>query len=645
MSEVSDNGNNGILEASSSSLKNRRLTSIVWEDFTRISCEDGSKRARCEHCKMMFTCKVTSGTSHLKRHLGRCPKYKNKDRRLLSLALLASTDENAKIFYSKFDQDRSRQELAKMIILHEYPFYMVEHLGFISFVKSLQPQFEMVTHNTVMGDCLEIFHKEKQNLKELLNKTDDRISLTSNMWTCNENFGYMSLAACFIDNEWKLQKRILNFKLFNMVEFPHLENALTDSILMCILDWNIERKLSTITMDNCYTNDTISSNLREYFVEKNILLLNGQLFHIPCCTSILNSIVQDELDEIRETIHKVRESVKYVKASHACQQKFDEVVQEVQVESKKSLCLDVQTKWNSTYLMLEGALKFREAFSCLETQDSSYKDAPSIDDWNSVEAICMFLKVFYNATDIFSKTKCPTSNLYFPELWKILAQLTQQSINPDTLISTIAKRMQQKFDKYWKDSCLLLATAVVMDPRFKMKLVEYCFSKIYGNDAHIHIKIVHEGIHDLYNEFVNYPNLACMTQDLVDNVKVEIVHLDGTDGLQEYDLFVQEQATCRRMMSELDQYLDEPVFPRNLGFDILGWWKLNTHKYPTLSKMARDILAIPVSTVASESIFSNGRVLDQYRSSLLPETIEALICTQDWLQNAPNELVDVVISG
>ncbi|KAI3740220.1 hypothetical protein L2E82_30644 [Cichorium intybus] len=47
--------------------------------------------------------------------------------------------------------------------------------------------------------------------------------------------------------------------------------------------------------------------------------------------------------------------------------------------------------------------------------------------------------------------------------------------------------------------------------------------------------------------------------------------------------------------------------------------------------MARDILAIPVSTVASESVFStSGRVLDTFRSSLTAKVIEALICTQDW---------------
>lgn len=51
--------------------------------------------------------------------------------------------------------------------------------------------------------------------------------------------------------------------------------------------------------------------------------------------------------------------------------------------------------------------------------------------------------------------------------------------------------------------------------------------------------------------------------------------------------------------------------------------------------MARDILAIPVSTVASESAFSTGgRTIDDYRSNLLPATVEALKCSQDWLRSS-----------
>jgi len=39
-----------------------------------------------------------------------------------------------------------------------------------------------------------------------------------------------------------------------------------------------------------------------------------------------------------------------------------------------------------------------------------------------------------------------------------------------------------------------------------------------------------------------------------------------------------------------------------------------------------------VSTVASESAFSTGgRILDSFKSSSSPKTVEALICTQNWI--------------
>ena len=50
-----------------------------------------------------------------------------------------------------------------------------------------------------------------------------------------------------------------------------------------------------------------------------------------------------------------------------------------------------------------------------------------------------------------------------------------------------------------------------------------------------------------------------------------------------------------------------------------------------LSIIARDVLTVPVSTVASEVAFSaGGRVVNKKRCNLSPEAIEVVVCLKDW---------------
>ncbi|KAF3775114.1 Zinc finger BED domain-containing protein DAYSLEEPER [Nymphaea thermarum] len=91
--------------------------------------------------------------------------------------------------------------------------------------------------------------------------------------------------------------------------------------------------------------------------------------------------------------------------------------------------------------------------------------------------------------------------------------------------------------------------------------------------------------------------------------------------------------------TDLDKYLIDPLeeITTTAEFNILSWWKTNESKYKILAKMARDVLAILVSTIASESAFStSGRILNDYRCSTTPENVESLICTQSWIRDASN---------
>ncbi|KAK1568581.1 hypothetical protein Q3G72_026211 [Acer saccharum] len=90
--------------------------------------------------------------------------------------------------------------------------------------------------------------------------------------------------------------------------------------------------------------------------------------------------------------------------------------------------------------------------------------------------------------------------------------------------------------------------------------------------------------------------------------------------------------TFSTQRTQLDLYLEERKLERSMDLNILDFWKGNQPRYPELAAMARDVLSIPISTVASESAFSiGGRVLDQFRSSLSPNVAQAIVCSRDWI--------------
>ena len=81
-----------------------------------------------------------------------------------------------------------------------------------------------------------------------------------------------------------------------------------------------------------------------------------------------------------------------------------------------------------------------------------------------------------------------------------------------------------------------------------------------------------------------------------------------------------EEQHSLELKNDVDWYLSDPSEELDDNFDVLAWWKANEFKYRVLSKIAQNVLAVPVSTVSSESAFSTGGgILDSFRSSLTPK--------------------------
>ncbi|KZV55410.1 hypothetical protein F511_06460, partial [Dorcoceras hygrometricum] len=186
--------------------------------------------------------------------------------------------------------------------------------------------------------------------------------------------------------------------------------------------------------------------------------------------------------------------------------------------------------------------------------------------------------------------------------------------------------------KYWDVMNCLLAIGSILDTRYKMKTIQFYYPLVYGEMASFEIEKLKKKLYDLVEEYKKKSKQFQKEKSSQSSSSRPPVP-KRSGYADKFEMFMDSNINIELEKSELDYYLEESLLPRNTdGFDILCWWKTNGIKYPILHDVAKDVLAIPVSTVASESTFSTGgRVLSAHRNRLHPKTVEALMCARDWL--------------
>ncbi|KAG9457737.1 hypothetical protein H6P81_002245 [Aristolochia fimbriata] len=313
------------------------------------------------------------------------------------------------------------------------------------------------------------------------------------------------------------------------------------------------------------------------------LILDGEMFHLSCYINLLNSIAHDLLEVVKDATEKVHNNI-FFWSSTGRVEKFEEAARKLQIPSSEKLILDdyetewILSDWVSTYHMLRCAMKYKDVLSHLIQQEEAswaLPSLPSYEEWKMAEEACDKLEIFHETAILFSRSKCPTPNLLFPYCCKIMLKLKEWVKSDNEVIPGLANGMLAKFECYWRSCSFPLSLAVVLDPRTAR-----------SKDA----------------DFPELEMFLCLGQ------------------------------SNNNLTDELDYYLEQPLVPRDPGFDVLEWWNTQAIRYPTLMLIARDVLSIPISTDSSKSAFMMGeRLLKPHHSELLPETLEALMCTRDWL--------------
>ncbi|XP_055959810.1 zinc finger BED domain-containing protein RICESLEEPER 2-like [Mercurialis annua] len=354
-----------------------------------------------------------------------------------------------------------------------------------------------------------------------------------------------------------------------------------------------------------------------------------------CIAHILNLVVSDGMKEMNCSVKKVRDCIRYVRNSPSRLKKFNDLASsDATLGTKKSLCLDVPTRWNSTYLMLDTACMLKSVFDSYEEVDESFRidmgdSIPNFLDWENVRKFSTCLSYFYITTLRIFGSLYVTSNMHFQDICGLSVMLDEMIANADLQIMQMGKRMREKFNKYWGDPHKinkLIIFSHILDPTSKLNDLKFALCNLFGSKhGSVLFETVKYELTVLFDEYKSYDGASVFAPTPVLPVPPPVKkHISLMKAkFMEHNKEMGEPGSKK---SELEVYLSEATVENDDGYDILKWWKLNSGRFPILSRMARDVLVVPISTVASESAFStSGRVLDCFRSSLTPKLVEALV--------------------
>jgi hypothetical protein len=243
---------------------------------------------------------------------------------------------------------------------------------------------------------------------------------------------------------------------------------------------------------------------------------------------------------------------------------------------------------------------------------------PDDEEWGKTKSVGEFLGAFEEATRSFSADRCPTSHLFLEKVLCIHQALRSQQWQGNQVIRDLAKAIDRKFDKYWDGNYnMALVICTVLDPRKKLDYLAFFYDKVSQNylDRERSIDLAKDWLTKYYKRYevdLRRDDTSTLSQTGVSRSLLgsPVLVLGKRRIEQEFAEFSSHRRGTSVDKSELDAYLEEALVREDENFDILSWWKTNSDKYPVLSLMARDFLAIPLSTVSSESAFSlSGSIL------------------------------------
>ena len=483
------------------------------------------------------------------------------------------------------------RKVLDLIVIDLQPLSVVEDKAFRALLYAMDKRYTMIARHTLRDVLLPKVYKERKSALFLELAAVDHVGITTDQWTSRATEGYTTVTCHYVKPDWTLASPVLATQ--STGERHNGEN-MAEELKDIFKTFGIQNKVTSVVTDNAKN------------AKKAVRITKHD--NQPCFAHTLNLIVSHALedDESNSDIKKVKDIVAFFKLSVNATKDLRDLHNKNSTEFKK-LKNAVKTRWNSTYIMLRSFLhQHKEVKSILcihDKHDLTLTDAAI----ERLKQTMTTLEPFFIATEELSTEK-HTSISKVLTLVKIL-----QSNN--NVSDSLSQSLKDYIDLYLgaSEDRPLLRQASFLDPRYR----DYGFSRGDSLDktkSELTEKMLMNQVPEekKKDESLPEPPPAKKTNALWklfdDNADVE-----ATDSSHESVI-----------TAELKLYSEAPRLNRLA--DPLQWWRRYSMRLPNLAKLAKEILAVPATSVPSERVFSKaGELISAKRSRLGKGTVNMVL--------------------
>lgn len=564
---------------------------------------------------------------------------------------------------------RYRELLLAFIVSNNLPMSLVDRPSFRQLVHQLSPSTLVISTSSLMRDLHKTFCNHRMKLQIELQAhviKGGRLSLTTDSWSAMNGAEHAAITVHWINNEWVHRHCVLD--IIHLKEPIHSGEYLAEQLQAVTDDFGITNGVFTITRDNASNNTAMLAEFEIGVCTDIVSIQQPWSFTVKegdvrCMAHIINLAVQAALamlkavpleqtesyrleqgsaytqgfipnrDEVATVLIKLRRHIYVFRNRRAWKDalKVQASTMGIQVVS---LSLDMPVRWNSTYHMLENALKLEQSINALcasQTMDLSMRDIIITPiEWQVLHGLKAFFKIFVKPAEQVQADNYPTLNVCIPHYLRLLNKLKAMEIAPLTTaaISAACKASYSKLDTYYNlitnQGSSHSSIATICDPRFNLSIYEFYMPSSADALKRDRARAQFAACFNRYKDRENDIQVAAIEATIAAETEQITTprELDSDDEMYQHHGPSIEEVEWRRWLKEsgVDRYTN-----------ILKYWQAKQFQYPVISRIARDYLAIPASSAASERIFSvGGDIVTKKRNRLLPSTLRYLLCLRDW---------------